>query len=39
MIPISARNMVSELPPELINGSGNPVGGMLPVTTRTLIMT
>ena len=34
--PALAINTTSELPPLLINGSGKPVGGIVPVTTAIL---
>ena len=37
--PIAAINTTIAVLPELINGSGTPVGGMLPVTTAMLIST
>ena len=32
-IPIALMNTISDVLPALINGSGRPVGGILPVTT------
>ena len=36
-IPIDAIVMTREVLPELMSGSGSPVGGMAPLTTRALI--
>ena len=36
-IPMDAMVMISDVLPELIKGSGKPVGGILPLTTRALI--
>ena len=36
-IPIPAMYMAREVEPKLINGSGNPVGGIDPVTTAMLM--
>ena len=36
-IPIDAIVIMSEVFPELISGSGKPVGGILPLTTSALI--
>ena len=36
-IPIDAMVIMSEVFPELISGNGNPVGGILPLTTSALI--
>ena len=36
-IPIDAIVMTSEVLPELISGSGSPVGGMVPLTTSAFI--
>jgi hypothetical protein len=35
-IPIDAIVMIREVFPELINGNGKPVGGILPLTTKAL---
>ena len=34
--PTAYKNTTNEEPPLLMNGKGNPVGGILPVTTATL---
>jgi hypothetical protein len=36
-MPTAPINTIKLVPPALINGSGMPVGGMLPVTTAILI--
>ena len=36
-IPIDAIVIIKDVFPELISGNGNPVGGMLPLTTSALI--
>ena len=37
--PNAARKIIIEVLPAEISGRGRPVGGMLPVTTRALIVT
>ena len=36
-MPKAVINTISEVFPQLISGKGNPVGGILPVTTSALI--